>query len=272
MALVKDPLTRAQSVKTPLQARRLRDDLEIEIALNTDLPADWEREADKAVDVLNERYGSGELDKLDPEGAGKKGWTPTPSRGAQKGIDNGGAPKRPAPTSTRDASRSSTTSSTGRNGGRRSSPGAGGRPSSRGARRRGGGLFSGKAAEQTGIPSAARSASQLALQALGLMIGLSLAYLILAGTRGRPNAGIKAVERFAQGTSNFVHILVAPVDPLNAVARKRAATAAAAKSRATIAPNAVALAVDPAGTLGVNLSGQRASTVGSKPPVPLRTP
>lgn len=205
MALVKNPVQRAHAAKTPLQARRLREELEVELALNDSLPPGWETEADHAIDILNERFGRAELDKIDPAGRGAGGWSPSYSPAASEAASGGAtdasrgssAPPeiKPAPVRRRP-----------------SSPG-GARGRSRG-RRGDGGLFSSRAAEQTGIPGATRSAGQIALRTFGLMIGLSLTLLLLRNaSRSAPNRS--AVELFAGSVSSAVQTVVrADVDPL----------------------------------------------------------
>jgi hypothetical protein len=73
-------------------------------------------------------------------------------------------------------------------------------------RRRARGAF-----EQTRIPAATRSITQSALQLVGLVIGLSLAYLLLtdAQRKGRP-----AIAAIASGFTEGLTRFVAPTDPL----------------------------------------------------------
>jgi hypothetical protein len=96
----------------------------------------------------------------------------------------------------------------------------------------------GRAVEQTGIPSAGRSAMAFTLQLLGTMIGLSLLYLLL--DRADKNAGgFRFLEQglggIVSGVQNLVDHRVDPLAP-------RTATTAAANQAATAirqAPGAI---------------------------------
>lgn len=80
--------------------------------------------------------------------------------------------------------------------------------------RRGGGLWRSRYVAQTGIPAAGRSATEFTLRLLGVMIGLSLAYLLLdRATKGGP--GFRALEQGMDSVTGAVHSLIAHnVDPL----------------------------------------------------------
>lgn len=98
-------------------------------------------------------------------------------------------------------------------------PGAGSSKPARTRSRRGraaGGLLPtpARAFEQTGIPGGVRSTAQLVLEAGGLVVGLSLAYLLLtnAQTSGRGKA---AIELVAKAVQTALAVFINPVDPLS---------------------------------------------------------
>lgn len=214
MARVRDPLSRAKSVKTARQAARLHQELEVELALSDDLPADWEAEAERALEELERAFPGVDLrDETTAQGPKGESWGPSYSRGADAGerkrTDTDRQSARP-----KEPRRSRGSDPAGRSSSRRPA----GRRSRRGRRGRG---PAGRAFEQTGIPGAGRSTAQTALQLAGLMIGLSLLYLVVANPRGA-----QAVQYVANGLATVVELVVAPVDPLKGPVRQKAAETA----------------------------------------------
>ena len=98
---------------------------------------------------------------------------------------------------------------------RRSTSGAGGGPSSY-AGQAGQSLWTG-----TGLSSSADSISRMAMKGLGLIIGLSLLYLVV-----KPN-GSRAFSTATNTGSNLLHAFISPnVDPLQRASSKAAPAAA----------------------------------------------
>jgi hypothetical protein len=83
-----------------------------------------------------------------------------------------------------------------------SRPGPRSRPRARTARTR-------SYARQTGIPAATKSTTQVVMEAIGIGIGLSLAYLVLEGK------GPTALKTGLESVSNLLNLFISPVDPLN---------------------------------------------------------
>ena len=164
-------------------------------------------------------------------------------------------------------------------GARRSSgSGRGSRSSSGVGRRAAAGAFLGarsrRYVEQTGIPSAARSATSTALQFAGVLVGLSLAYLLLSNAE-RPVKGRSAIELFMRGLSTGVARVIGPgplfgaapkpVKPLSP-ARAQAVTAvlpgaAAAVPGSGAATGAAVGAQSPTGTALGQVAGARPRAV-----------
>jgi hypothetical protein len=207
VSLVKDPLTRARKLGDGQRsaAAQLHADLEAELALNDDLPAGWEADAEQALDDLESRFGGAEqLRELGVD----RGKAPQLSRGARKGLDGPHEGRRRAGTTTKGSAGGSGSRSAA---GAKSSGGrAGGRtPARRGSRRAGrGGRTLGRAFQRTGLPGAADSATGVGLQLVGLTVGLVLLYSLI---RGRGPAAVTIAGRsFVTG----LRMIVAPIDPL----------------------------------------------------------
>jgi hypothetical protein len=101
VSLIKEPIRRAEQVTTLLQASRLHQAIEAEIALNDALPPDWEADATRALVILEAKFDVTAL--RDPVvAAGKRGeWFPGLSRDAAAGLggdDVGGEAVATAPT------------------------------------------------------------------------------------------------------------------------------------------------------------------------------
>lgn len=71
----------------------------------------------------------------------------------------------------------------------------------------------GGAFAQTGIPGAGKSGARLALETLGLMIGLALLFLVLTDSE-RAAKGRSVIEMLTGGITTAVQLIIAPVDPL----------------------------------------------------------
>lgn len=189
MALVKDPVGRAQGVKTPLQGARLYDELETELGMNAQITGtDWETAAEQAVTILKGRfpdvdvYDGQDGPRISREGTKPGGWAPSPSRAAGD-FAHGHAPtphggrRRSAhsPAPVKQASKPSRGSSGSRQ------VGGGGRASS---------SFRAPSVRQVsravGATGAASSATDVTFGAIRVMLGLALVYLLLSprGSRG----------------------------------------------------------------------------------------
>jgi hypothetical protein len=70
-------------------------------------------------------------------------------------------------------------------------------------------------ARETGIPAVADSTTSLVLRWFGLLIGLSLTYLILSNA-GSAKSGRSAIELLAGGASTLAQVAILPLDPLRA--------------------------------------------------------
>lgn len=259
MAVVKDPVGRARKAKTPLQAARLREELEMELALNTSLDPAWEREADEAVTLLNDNFD--DLDSVDIAGTGRDGWTPSTSRGANKGLDPPAAAK-PKPAGAKPAAKAA--------GAKAGAKGSGRQAAAKGKRGRGRSATGGRLLASTGIPAAGRSASRVIMQTLGLLLGLSLLYLLLTNSQKSP-AGKSAVELFTTGIAGTVAAIVQPIDPLNAAARAQAAgrkPPAGTPTGADVAGGSVAGAAATPIAVGAKAVRDAASRIHPRPRVP----
>jgi hypothetical protein len=124
------------------------------------------------------------------------------------------------------------------------------RPRPRTARpgRRGGllGGRTGRYVEQTGIPSAGRSAMAFTMQLLGTMIGLSLLFLVLRGAENQ-QAGFRFLQQglggIVSGVQNLVDHRVDPLAPrtaTTAVANQAAAAIRQAPGAITVRPEDIA--------------------------------
>jgi len=90
-----------------------------------------------------------------------------------------------------------------------------------------------RAWQQTGVPGATRSATQLVLQVLGVIVGLSIAYVLLSDASRKPR-GKSAIEIFGKGIVSGLQRVVLPVDPL---ASSSAVNRAKAKADLASLPN-----------------------------------
>ena len=193
-------LERAQSVTGVGQAAKLRDKFLTDLSFGEPSAADDDKNA--AVDQLEQRFP--ELKELEPGEGETYGQTLRASSRSYKGTERA----RPAPAKTPAGGRASTSSArTGGAGAGRTRSRSAGRSSgraSRGARR----TF-----ERTGIPGAARSTTSLVLQGLGMLVGLSFAYLLLTNSE-KAKPGRSALELFGRGVSKGVAAIINPVDPL----------------------------------------------------------
>lgn len=186
MALVRDPIARARSTKTPLQAARLHDELEAELAMNPDVDGtDWERDAEEALQLLNSRHP--DLADVDRDGQTPTGWAPRLSSRAQDWVRDGDHPrpvrKRPASPGRRKSSSATRRGSSGR------SAVAG-------------------AADNLGVTAATSTATDVALGAIRVGLGLALCYLLLTPR------GSRALSTILSSVSGAFHTFVAPLDPL----------------------------------------------------------
>jgi hypothetical protein len=209
----RDPVERARAVRGVVAAARLREELGFELG-RSGLPFDREADLDQAIGLLEERFpevrdvtnaeefaaekGAGSRDGIRAKAArGERGPDAAALERAARGA--GGASRRAGARSA---------SSKGRAGGRRPAGhvGKGGRRTRvrAGARR---------AFERTGVPRAARSTTQIALQGIGLTLGLSLLYLLLSNGQ-RAGRGGSLLEQIGRWITGSTRALVAPVDPL----------------------------------------------------------
>lgn len=204
MALVKDPLHRAQAVSTKHQAAILHTNLEAEIGLSDpdELPAGWEDEAEQALRLLEDRYGAQALRDSDEGRAGPTSISRTAKANLPTGEHGEVNHHEAARTAERHARREH----------------AAGRPK-RAARRRAAArglrarstirtITRTRAARATGLPQAAVSSSDLFFAATGALAGLSLLYLIL----NEQGHGPSAVNTLFGGIAGFLRRFVEPVD------------------------------------------------------------
>jgi hypothetical protein len=195
MATWADPVERADRIQDLPAAAKLMDSFAARLYDNPGLPPEQAERLDEALGVLRERFP--ELD--DPDLA----TTARRDHATRSQSRRGKARPRARASTGRAASQS---------------PGGAGRSRAssrpRATRSRGRGGSRARAAwRQTGVPGAASSATSLALQAIGLTIGLSLLYLFLTNTQRAPR-GRSAVELLSAGVSEGVRRVIAPVDPL----------------------------------------------------------
>lgn len=213
---------RAQGVRGVVAAARLREQLGFELG-RSNLPFEREADLDQAIQLLEDRFPE-VRDVTDAEsfaqekGAGRQdGIRAKAKREAERGPD-AAALERAARAAGRPGSKSSQ-----KRGGRQRA--GGGRPRADRSRPR---VRAGarRAFERTGVPRAARSATQITLQAVGLTIGLSLLYLLLSNGE-RSGRGGSLLEQIGRWITGSTRALVAPVDPLGDLRAAPAGEAAA---------------------------------------------
>jgi hypothetical protein len=180
-------------VRTPDEAARLDDDLAETIAQLKGQPAVPKARIEalqaarrelhrKYPEILERAFGETAAGKPRPEGLGPRG--EAHKRSGQAVTRTGrNRPKKSAPATTRRPARAS----------------GGGRRRSRG--------WLGRSVDQTGVPGAARGATANALEFIGVLIGLSLAYLLLSNAQ-RAQKGRSAVELLSKGIATGVQRVV----------------------------------------------------------------
>jgi hypothetical protein len=217
MALVKDPVARARKVSTPLQARRLLDELEIELVLNDDLPVGWEAQAEAAIEVIDQAYSRDELDAINPETAGFPSTSPnasrslgdTPVKPAAAAPAPSAKPAAAAPPA-KPSRRSPTSRGTHPGGGRR-------RPSSAGGGRRRGRGRGARLPSTPSIPGVAEGRA-IGAQIVGIVLGGSLLYLLLTDAE-HPKSWGAAVPTAIKGVTTALSAIVGLGDPLRRAAK-----------------------------------------------------
>jgi hypothetical protein len=217
MALVKDPVARAQAAKTKVQAARLHLELESELGLNEKLPDGWEAQAERAIEILESQASEQDWGDLrDPDATtgytrsrgGQRiphPFTPRLSHGARKGLDDGDGepshdgtpPRRGDPPATRRAKRAHS------------------------ARRR---ILSAPSMPGLG------GSRQLASTALWGGLGLVLLYLLVTDAENPGRGWPSAVQTAVGSITTAIMAIVRPVDPL----RPRGATPARSASAAPV--------------------------------------
>jgi hypothetical protein len=205
-----DPLSAAARVSTQQQAARLYWTLENELAAGT-RGQDWKDDALEAQGELASDWGGhNQLRQLGgqqaPHGGRRR---PAPPKQP--------AAKQPAPSSARTSAPPAPASS-----GSGRVPSSPRKPAPRTTRRARAPFSSGprarRAFRQTGIPGAAGSTTAFALQALGLMIGMALLYLVLSDAeRAQRGAGIFGTA--LNVTTGILHRFISPLDPLSPARR-----------------------------------------------------
>lgn len=208
MALVKDPQAKARGAKTRLQAARLKEELEMELALNDEAPAAWEEQADAALDILSERFDN--LTDEDWTHSNAK-WSPSISNGAKKGLTTRTADPAERQAVDRDAKRDSDPNDRDPEPTRRLHQRA--RPHVKAARRRG--TARRRAGQRTrrivreATPGLVGDWTTLFLQAIGGAVFLSLVFLLLRDAN-RPRNGRAAVEVAARTFAGGLQALISP--------------------------------------------------------------
>lgn len=204
---------RARTVKGPKAAAKMYADIEFELAMG-DPSFEDEHAGELALEILQSSWPDV---KDQSDNAVEDGHVPALSRKAKTAVfpkDDDGAPAPSVPPAARAAVQ-----------GRR--------------RSRSFGSSAGGAWASTGVPALAGGTGGLGLQALGALVGLSLAYLALS-----PN-GAKAVAAFAGGINTAANVFVNVGDPF-ATKQSAAAPATAAPATAATATAATATAAAPA--------------------------
>jgi hypothetical protein len=193
-----DPLAAAARVQTPLQAARLNDELETELALNDELDPAWEAAAEQARDQLAERFGG--FDALhektqgkQPKSAVKDGTVVKPKKpAAAERAPSAKTSKEPAPRTARGSG-----SPAGRGRASAGSTKTGRRRTPRGVRR-----FAGQVAAPYG------DAGSLGLWLVAGSIGLALLYVLISGR------GPDALKWSTATWTRALRAFLLPTDPL----------------------------------------------------------
>jgi hypothetical protein len=210
MGYVKDPVGRAQAAKTKVQAARLHQDLEVELGL-ADHGADWDGQAEQALDILNAKAGEqdwGDLSEPDAAtayqhvGRGQRiahTYAPRLSRRASHALDQAGGdgPKRlrrgkhPAGHDDKPSPRKRVARQ-------------------RTARRLSAGQLVGALPPVPGVATT----RELATTALGGVLALSFLFLLLRDSENPRRGWPSAVQTAVASITNAVMAIVRPVDPL----------------------------------------------------------
>lgn len=212
MALIKDPLGRAAKASTALQAARLYQELDAELALNDSLPAGWEADAEAAQAQLRSRFPGEDLEHPDnAQGDKIGGWGPSLSRSSKRELGAGDqadddtkdspGPKSPAAGARARRPKSSGAGAGGSGAGRRAS---GRRAGSRSSR-------AGRGVIGAALPGP--GAGQLLVTVIGGTVGLILVYVLLRSSEAA-GKGSNVIDTVGRGLVSGLHVLVAPVDPL----------------------------------------------------------
>lgn len=207
---------RVNAVKGPRAAAKLYADIEYELAMGDPSP-DQEQQGEAALQQLEQRFPGikGQADDVVENGhvpnmsnrARGNALGPGSPRGGHDGRQRRGGHPAPSQHARRKVAA---------NRRRRSTSGAGGGRTSFGAQA-GQSLWTG-----TGLSFGADSISSMAMKGLGLIIGLSLLYLVV-----KPN-GSRVFSTATTTGSNLLHAFISPnVDPLQRAASSKAAPAPA---------------------------------------------
>lgn len=265
---------KANAVSGVLAAARMRDRIAYDVLANPNVPFDVEADADQAIGILESRFP--ELNEFEigqaeefaqSRGKGKAG------RGYRRPGERAPAAKPKASAVARSQGQRPATK-----GGRaapaaatRARRGGGRRSSSRGRR------YGRRSWEQTGLPGAARSTSEIIMQTLGVTVGLSLLYLLISNA-GTAKRGRSAAELFATGVTGLTRRFIAPVDVFAPAAgtspagRRSAADAADAAAAAATATAPARAAVAAATAYADYWSDYAAKSGGHRRSYPQRTP
>jgi hypothetical protein len=219
MALIADPVKRANKVTTEKQAAQLRDELEVELALNDQTPEGWDQQAESALDILGRTFPGMEGYQFGEAHPPKSGG-PSLSHRAKQGLHSP-EPEHQA----RDEHQAKQ---------------GGPEPHARKTRRQRvrQGLELPNYVRNAPVPPVAGTASiaELVVYTIGGVMGLVLLYNLTTGN------GPKAVEVFVATTTNFVRAITGPVDPLRPRASATAAAAAGRPVASSSIGNAIAAA------------------------------
>lgn len=210
---IRNPESAAARVKTPVAAARLNDELETELAMG-DPDAVRAAALERARADLAGRFGGYDnLHQVDTSNRRTGGPGGPYMRKKANGPPHSGRRRPGGPSSP---------SSGGGSGGSKAAPGRGGQaagrapaPRSPAPRRttRPSRPRTARAFRQTGIPGAAGSTTALVLNVLGLMIGLSLLYLVLTNAE-RAGKGGGVVGQTLGIVTGAIGAIVSPRDPL----------------------------------------------------------
>jgi hypothetical protein len=230
MALVRDPVGRAQAAKTKVQAARLHLELESELGLNDQLPDGWETQAEQAIEILQRRAESqdwGDLTHPDATTGYTRArggdriphtWSPSLSHRAARNEANPDHPPADAPAEHRQRAQT--------------------------VRRR-----IKAASSSSWTPSVPSMPGGLVGQALSVVLGASLVYLLLTDAENPGRGWPSAVQTAVNAVTTGIMAIVRPVDPL------RPHMAAPAMPRpAAVAPSAVASPTSVATPLPLSLT------------------